>query len=253
MTDETPDALRSAPVEAYLDSVDQVLLASRVPRTERAQVLEDLTSQIADMLATQPPPITDDAIRAVLAELEPPTHFAAMYTNGGEHHATEAPTSTAPRRSFRLALPEWPQVAAACATSLVVSVLIGLIAGASGPNDFWIVITLLTGFVGLAFTPIALYRAFKLLKAHPGMYRGRNLTAAALLTYALVAPLLLLFVAAMLTEGLIFYPLGLAAFAYLQYRLIQHLRQRIIPTLPEDPPTESAANLWPAAAATPAG
>jgi hypothetical protein len=78
MTDQAADAIRSAPVEAYLDSVDEVLLAARVPRSERAQVIEDLTSQIADMLGTQPTPITDDAIRAVLAQLEPPARFAVL-------------------------------------------------------------------------------------------------------------------------------------------------------------------------------
>jgi hypothetical protein len=128
------------------------------------------------------------------------------------------------------------------------SVLFGLIVSASGPHDFWIFMTLLSGFVGLVFTPIALHRAFKQLKASPGKYRGRNLAVAALLTYAAVAPLLLLLFAAILTEGLILFPLGVGAFAFVQYRLIQHLHHRVIATLPEDPPTESAANLWPATA-----
>jgi hypothetical protein len=254
MTEQTTDALRSAPVEAYLDSVEQALLVARVPRNERAQVLEDLTAQIADMLGAQPAPLTDDAIRAVLAQLEPPSHFAAMYTNGGENHAPAAPTSMAPQRSFRLARPEWPKVAAVCASTLVLSVLFGLMVGASGPHDFWIFMTLLTGFVGLVFTPIALYRAFKQLRATPGKYRGRNLAAGSLLIYAACMPIMLLVIASLATDGVIFYPLGLLAFAYAQYRLIQHLRHRIIPTLPADPPSPTPADqLWPNAVPAPAG
>jgi hypothetical protein len=254
MTDQTADAIRSAPVEAYLDSVEQALLVARVPRNERAQVVEDLTAQIADMLCAQPLPLTEDAIHAVLAQLEPPSHFAAMYTNGGENHASASPTSTAPQRSFRLARPAWPQVAAACASSLVLSVLFGQIVSASGPHDLWIFMTLLTGFVGLVFTPIALHLAFKQLKATPGKYRGRNLAAGSLLIYAAIAPLLLLLFAGILTAGLIFYPLGLAAFVYAQYRLIQHLRHRIIPTLPADPLSPTPADrLWSTAAPAPAG
>jgi FtsH-binding integral membrane protein len=150
-----------------------------------------------------------------------------------------------PQRSIRLPRPNWSQIAAACAASLVASILFALLVGASGPNDFWILMMLLSGFVGLVATPLALYFALKQLKANPGKQRGRNLAAAALLTYAAITPILLLIVAEISTEGLIIYPLGFLAFVYAQYKLIQHLRHHTIAALPADPPTPPTTNpLW---------
>src|SRR5262245_33034613 len=44
------DAVGRAAIDAYLDSVEQALFAVHAPRGDRVQVLQDLESQIADML-----------------------------------------------------------------------------------------------------------------------------------------------------------------------------------------------------------
>ena len=85
------------------------------------QVLQNLETQIEEMLLPHPLPFTEETIRAVLDKLEPPSHFAAMYTNGGKSHESTSPTSSAPQRSFRLTRPDWPIVAAVGAAILVLS------------------------------------------------------------------------------------------------------------------------------------
>ena len=82
MTDNSTSAVGRAAIEAYLDSVDEALIAAHAPRSDRMQVLQDLESQIADMLVQQPQPLTEEAVHALIQTLEPPSHFAATYGNG---------------------------------------------------------------------------------------------------------------------------------------------------------------------------
>ena len=76
------------PIDVYLDAVERAMTAARAPRTDRLQVLQDLEAQIADMLAQQPQPLTDEAVCAVIANLEPPSQFAADYAS--EKETTDA-------------------------------------------------------------------------------------------------------------------------------------------------------------------
>src|SRR5262245_4284599 len=82
MTENLSSAVGRAAIDAYLDSVEQALLAAHAPRGDRLQVLQDLESQIADMLAVGPQPLTEEIVQSVIAKLEPPSHFAATYGNG---------------------------------------------------------------------------------------------------------------------------------------------------------------------------
>ena len=82
MTENSTSGVGRAAIDAYLDSIEQALLAAHAPRSDRVQVLADLEAQIADMLAREPQPLTEEVVKAVIARLEPPSHFAAMYGNG---------------------------------------------------------------------------------------------------------------------------------------------------------------------------
>src|SRR4029078_5817532 len=123
------------------------------PRRDRVQVLEDLESQIADMLAIGPQPLTDEIVQAVIAKLEPPSHFAATYGNGNEPRLAWA-TQIASRSSFR-----WPFVAALSCACLCFGCLMLLLAGGTmfnrGPVVVAIVLMLL---VGIVLTPLALWK-----------------------------------------------------------------------------------------------
>ena len=61
----TPDVGR-ATIDAYLDSVEHALMAAHAPRSDRLQVLQDLESQIAEMLAREPAPLTEESVSAVI-------------------------------------------------------------------------------------------------------------------------------------------------------------------------------------------
>jgi hypothetical protein len=209
-------------IDAYLIAVENALVAAGAPRADRMQVLQNLETQIEEMLQPHPLPFTEDTIRAVLDKLEPPSHFAAMYSNGGKRYEPASPTTSAPQRAFRLARPHWPNVAAVCASSLVLSVMFGLIVGASGPNVFWLVMTLLSGFVGFVVTPIALWKAYRQLRSNPAA-PGRSLVINSAIAYGTLAPILLVLIAGEATNGAAPILFGIAAFFYAQYVLLRRL------------------------------
>jgi hypothetical protein len=228
------DDHRSDLIDAYLIRVENALVAAGAPRADRMQVLQNLETQIEEMLQPHPLPFTVDTIRAVLDKLEPPSHFAAMYSNGGKRHDSASPTSSPPQRSFRLARPERPKVAAVCVSSLVLSVMFGLIVGASGPNVFWIVMTLLSGLVGFVITPIALWKAYRQLRSDPTA-PGRNLVINTAIVYGTLAPILLVLVAGEATNGAAPLLFGIAAFFYAQYVLLRRLWKHLSDALPASP------------------
>src|SRR6476660_2243810 len=128
MTENTSSTVGRAAIDAYLDSVEQALLAARAPRGDRVQVLQDLESQIADMLAIGPQPLTEEIVQSVIAKLEPPSHFAATYGNGNEPRPAWAAHITR-RPHIR-----WPLVAALSCACLPVGCLLGLLASAGRPH-----------------------------------------------------------------------------------------------------------------------
>ena len=230
MTENSSSAVGRAAIDAYLDSVELALIAADAPRIDRLQVLQDLEAQIADMLAQQPTPLTEESVRSVLDKLEPPSHFAATYGNGKQpirrrrrrrraaSHACRAPL--APDRSRELR--------ASC-----ISCLLAVFAAATdarGPFDLLMFLVM----VSFVFTPIALWMAYRQLRAHPGM-PGRDLVLKSSTVYtALALAVLMLFLAA-ITEGFVLMALGVAAFVYFEYLLIRRIWRHMAEALPPQP------------------
>jgi hypothetical protein len=237
MTENTSSAVGRAAIDAYLDSVEQALLAAHAPRGDRVQVLQDLESQIADMLAIGPQPLTDEIVQSVIAKLEPPSHFAATYGNGNEPRLAWA-SQIASRSSFR-----WPFVAALSCGCLSVGGLLVLLAGGTmfngGPLVVLIVLLLLVGFV---LTPLALWKAVKQLQAQSDHTRDRDLVLKSALVYCVIVPTLLMGFLVLATHGLILVPFALAAFVYLQFLLVRGMRRRLSETLPPQPADDTTAH-----------
>ncbi len=76
MNDNLPSAVR-ARIDAHLDAVEKQLEAAGADRTKRRSIVDDLETQILDMLAARSagsPTLTD--VDAVLASLDPPSAYA---------------------------------------------------------------------------------------------------------------------------------------------------------------------------------
>src|SRR3954468_13648267 len=203
MTEYSSSDVGRAAIDAYLDSVEQALLAAHAPRGDRVQVLQDLETQIADMLAVGQQPLTEELVQSVIAKLEPPSHFAATYGNGSGNEPRPAwATQIASRSSFR-----WPFVAALSCACLCVGCLMLLLAGGTmfngGPFVVLIVLMLLAGFV---LTPVALWKAVKQLQAQPDEHRDRELVLKSALVYCVIVPALLMGFLTLATHGFIVVP-----------------------------------------------
>jgi hypothetical protein len=235
MTENTSSAVGRAAIDAYLDSVEQALLAAHAPRGDRVQVLEDLESQIADMLAVGPQPLTDEIVQSVIAKLEPPSHFAATYGNGsGNEPRLSWATHIARRSQIR-----WPLVAALSCACLPFGCLLGLLASAGPPHAPVVAAIALMLFVGFVLTPLALWKAVEQLRAQPDRPRDRDLVLKSTLVYCVIVPVLLVGFLTLVTHGYIFVPLGLAAFAYLQFLLVRRLHRHLSETLPPQPASDA--------------
>jgi len=64
-------------VDEHLDSIEEVLRDAGMPRSERQNILDDVETQIVEMLSarTQGNPTVED-VKAVIAELDPPESYA---------------------------------------------------------------------------------------------------------------------------------------------------------------------------------
>jgi hypothetical protein len=227
MTENSSTVGRAA-IDAYLDSVELALIEADAPRIDRLQVLQDLEAQIADMLAQQPLPLTEESVRAVVEKLEPPSHFAATYGNS-KQPASPTPKA-APSRFPQMPRVPWPSISAASCAVLVVTFLLMMFAAASnahGPVElfsFLVVVSLFT-------TPIALWMAYRQLRAYPDM-AGRDFVAKSITICAALALALLMLFGAAMTQGFILMALGVAAFIYIEYVLIRRLWRHLAETLP---------------------
>src|SRR5262245_4379371 len=170
------DDVGSDLIDAYLISVENALVAAGAPRADRMQVLQNLETQISDMLAPLPLPFSEEAVCAVIARLEPPGHFTAIYGNGGKPGESVSPTPSPSRQSRLARLPsvQWPMVAAASCALLPIGFFLTLLAAAShaeGPAVLFAFLTLL----GFVLTPFAIWRAFKQLGQAADNASGRSL------------------------------------------------------------------------------
>ena len=91
------DAVRRC-IDEHLDSIEEVLRGTGMARSERQNILDDVETQIVEMLAarTHGRPTVEDA-KAVIAELDPPESYASE--GQGEQRKE-------PERSAPLALPK---------------------------------------------------------------------------------------------------------------------------------------------------
>jgi hypothetical protein len=100
----------------HLDAVEAVLLAAVRSREQRRAVIDDLETQILDMLAQRTPRPSTADVEAVLASLDPPSRYA-------EGSPSVVPPSVpAPLASG--SAPRWSRTAAAAMICAVLSVLI---------------------------------------------------------------------------------------------------------------------------------
>ena len=242
MTENTSSAVGRAAIDAYLDSVEHALLAAHAPRGDRVQVLQDLESQIADMLAVGPQPLTEEIVQSVIAKLEPPSHFATTYGNDSGNGNASGPAwhiQIAPRPVIR-----WPIIAQLSCACLCLWLPVVFIARMMFPVPHGAVLALvaLMLLVGFAFSPFALWKAVEQLRAQPDRTRDRGPLLKSALIYCVVAPLLLIGMFALITHGYIFIPIGLAAFIYMQYLLIRRLHRHLNETLPLEPAGDATAH-----------
>jgi hypothetical protein len=251
------DDVGSKLIDAYLIDVEKALIDAGAPRPDRLQVLQDLETQIAEMLAPGPMPASEEAVRAVLDKLEPPSHFAVTYTNGGKQHDATAPISPAAPRTFRLPRTRWPNVAAVSTVLLVFGCLSAILAGSSPANDEWMVLAVFGCLVGLTLTPIALWMAYRQLRSDPAK-TGRGLVIKSAIVYATIAPVLFVLWTAAATNGAFLILVGVAAFLFAEYVLLRRLWKYLCdafptppsattnPAIPDAPPSAHPATPMPA-------
>lgn len=226
-------------IDAYINSVEQVLLAAAVPAAERVQILDDLETQITEMLASEPLPISDATVAAVISRLEPPSHFAATYAvEPQQSHAAAALAPAPPYSPWILA------ATCSCAMVFLSCLLLMLMAAEdlAPPVAFTVILFLLACAIA---TPLTLRKGLVQLRTAPKQYRGQTLATGTALAYWTVVPLLLLLFVCVLTEGFILIPVGLAAFAYVHYRLLRRLHHRLTSPAPDQRTSRSFRDsLW---------
>jgi hypothetical protein len=229
MTENSSPEVGRAVIDAYLDSVEQALLAARAPRSDRMQVLQDLDSQIADMLAREPAPITEESVRAVIEKLEPPSHFAETY--GDVSESKPWPTRRLPRFEHI----NWPIIAAVSFALIPISSLVALL-----DQDLLGALSLIFLLpIGFLFTPFAIWKAFKQIRAQPRDIRGRDLVLNTTAAYAVLVPVLVVLFAIAVTEGIAFYMLGVGALIYVHYVFIRRFWRYMADALPPQPAAAS--------------
>lgn len=214
-------------VDVYLDSVERALLAVHAPCGDRLHVLQDIESQIADMLARQPPPLTEEAVQAVIATLELPRHFAEAY--GREEREIQSPLTD---RSQMLPYNRWVIASAISCTLIPLSGALAALAVASGIPVPELPFFMLIVIVACVLTPVALWKGFKQLRADPSRYFGREIAIGTMTGYFSTVPLLVLAGACLATRGYILFPLAVATFIYLQYLLVRRIWRYMADALP---------------------
>ncbi len=217
-------------VGAYLDAVEQALIDADAPRGDRMQVTQDLESQIADMLAQQPRPLTEESVGTVLAALEPPAHFSAMYGSAEPDSHTTAPP--AKYSTWLLA------AAGAMATAIVLMLMVLLVASSGGGGRAAApvaVILLLCEVAAIVLVPLALRFGIQQLRSEPTRYKGHELALVVASIYWSLVPLTILIMISVVTEGVALIIVGAVLFLALQYRLIKQYRQSLRELLVTDP------------------
>ena len=235
MSENSTSDVGRATIDAYLDAVEQALLAAHAPRCDRGQVVQDLESQIADMLVQQPEPLTETMVCAVIEKLEPPSHFAAMYGNGKQPRVANAAAKGSAWPSpwtVLMALP-WTRVAAVSLAVMVTCALMVtfyVLARRVPSNPDVLLLSLSGAFVA---TTCAMALSYKQLRARPTRFPDRDLWLKCAVGYAVSVPLFLMFLLTYGTDGAAIVPFGILGFLYLLYAFAQWLRRYLAAALPE--------------------
>jgi len=246
MSENSTSDIGRVVIDTYLDSVEQVLLAAHAPRSDRAQVLQDLESQIAEMLAKTPGPLTEEMVQSVIGKLEPPSHFAASYANGKQ------PSIAMPPRFARSLQVRWSHVAVVCIAVAVFGPLSELTYLIAGGNSGGEVLTLSILF-GLVATPFALALAYQQILARPGQFPDRDFVTKLITGYAIIAPAFVMIVLTEWTYGLVLIPFGVVAVVYLIFKFVKRLLGFLAETLPPQSANVAPGNGSPREAAPPLG
>jgi hypothetical protein len=251
MTENSSSDIGRASIDAYLDSVEQALMAAHAPRSDRLQVLQDLESQIAEMLAREPAPLTEESVRALIEKLEPPCHFADTYGNPAESTPTsKSRFARLPHTGWRV---HWPTVAAVSCAMLVLGCLLAMLEAGARSNGPILGVSMSLIFLGFFVTPIALWKAFRQLQTQVNTRQnsGRELMLKSTVVYCTLTSALLILLAIAITAGVILFPIGVAAIVYAQYTLIRRLWRRIAEALPPQP--DAASTIEPNGGSSPIG
>jgi len=164
-------------IDVYITSVERVLLTAAVPAAERVQILDDLETQITEILASEPLPISDQAVAAVIARLEPPNHFAEIYSANPQ----PSPTPTEPPAAQTYS--PWVLFAAGSCAMIGLSCLLLLLFAAnevSPPVAITVILFLLTCAV---LCPLALRQGLTQLRTAPERYCGSKLATSTAMIY----------------------------------------------------------------------
>ncbi len=100
--DLTPDVRQR--LDAHLDAVEQALAASGRSREQRRGIVDDLETQIMDMLAKQSAAPTVVDVETVLARLDPPGAYADVSTPSQSTSAPAVPVPQPTPRYSRIAI-----------------------------------------------------------------------------------------------------------------------------------------------------
>lgn len=99
---DLPDDVRRR-IDDHLDAIERVLLRGNVTRIERRSIVDEVETQIYEMLAARPEQESAAAVVAILAELDPPAAYAPEEAVSSNPVRSEAPSTAEPElfRSFR--------------------------------------------------------------------------------------------------------------------------------------------------------
>jgi len=188
-----------ARLDHHLDAVEAALISAGHSRDQRRAVLDDLESQITDMLAAHSASPTAADVKAVLAKVDPPAAYATPAALAPPQHA--APSAN-PRYSITAV---W---AFGCVLGSIVSiamlnyVIFGAlnshdVGSSSGPARVPIFLTISQGFVFLLYVgglvgTILGWAAFIQIRTAKGALRGTVLALFAGLFYPTILAFALL-------------------------------------------------------------
>lgn len=80
-------------IDDHLDAIERVLLRGNVSRSERRNIVDEVETQIYDMLAARSDQDPVAAVTAILAELDPPAAYAPEPPVGADLGPTQTPAA----------------------------------------------------------------------------------------------------------------------------------------------------------------